>query len=258
MRRSQSLKLSDVREVFRILGDVRELRHDRVQQDTLIVNSLVDLLETDFGYALQFDGFRPQATTSLDKVVSGDAKDPVAIRFMSEWGKTSEFKEDPMMLATWDKPDPVYTTARSAVMSYEEMQGYRIFEELVGPASINDTLFTFFRYPRSNLARMYILPRTHPRSDYQIKQHRLARLFTAELLRLYHRGLLEPRALLDTLPPRLAHIARQLRTPQNQRQIAKSQSLSYHTVRSYTKELYDTVGVSSREELVAKLFSRDA
>ncbi len=256
MGKSQRLRLSDVRGVFRILSDARDLRHDRIQQDTLIINSLSELLGNDFGYALQFEGFRPQATTRIKQFVRGDNWDPVATHFMSEWGKTSEFEEDPMMLATWDKTEPVYTTKRSMELSFEELRRYRIFEELVEPASISDTVFTFFRYPRSNRARMYIFPRKLPQKDYEARQLRIAHLFITELLRLYHEGRLEPRGPLNTLPPRLARIARQLMTDQNQRQIARSQNLSYHTVRSYTKELYDTMGVSSREALVTKLMGR--
>ena len=59
--------------------------------------------------------------------------------------------------------------------------------------------------------------------------------------------------LIDTLPTRLQRLAPLLLTGLNQKQIAAQEGLSYHTVRSYTKELYATLEVSSRQELMVKL-----
>ena len=58
---------------------------------------------------------------------------------------------------------------------------------------------------------------------------------------------------MDGLPRRLQVLAPWLLTRLSQKQIAAELGLSYHTVRSYVKELYDTVGVGSREELSTRL-----
>ncbi len=256
MKRSQRLRLSEVREVFRVLGDAQDLRHDQVQQETVIVDAMTDLLGASFGYALRFEEFRPKAPTRLARVVPGTIQDPRVIHYFSEWGKTSEISDSPMMHATWNQAGPVYTTARSDLMTFRDIMPYRVYPELIEPAGILDVLMTFFRYPGSNIVRQYTFQRMNRQTEFEPRQLRLAHLFTTELHRLYGEGRLEPSDLINSLPQRLVRIAYLLRTNQNQHQIAHSLNLSYHTVRSYTKELYDTVDVNSREELVAKLFGR--
>ncbi len=258
MKRSQQLTLTDVRGVFRILGDARDLRYDQSQQETNIVDEMVDLLDASFGFAVRFDGFRLDAPTKVERLVPGTIQDPQAVHYLSHWGKNSNFDDTPMMNATRIQAGPVYSTTRSDVLTFDNLKSYRIYPELIEPAEMYDVLMTFFRYPGCDITRGYIFHRTIRQKEYELRHRRLAQLFSTELHRLYHEGSLEPRGLLNTLPPRLARIARQLKTGQSQRQIARSQNLSYHTVRSYTKELYDTVGVGSREELVAKLFNRGA
>jgi DNA-binding CsgD family transcriptional regulator len=255
MRRSQRLNLSDVRKVFRILGDARDLRNDQEQQEVLIVDAMTELLGASFGVAMQFGEFRPKAPTHMLRVVPGTNQDSRVIKYISEWGKTSDFNDDPMKHETWDKAGPVYTTSRSGVMTYDQLKYYRIFDEMVEPAGLKDVIITFFRYQGSNTTRGYSFQRTLKQEEYGRWQHRMTHMLSKELYRLYLQGDLEPQRLLHTLPERLAQMAQHLRSGQSQRQIAKSQNLSYHTVRSYTKELYDTVGVSSREALVVKLFN---
>jgi DNA-binding CsgD family transcriptional regulator len=256
MRRSQRLRLSDVRRVFQTLGDARELRHDQVRQEVRIVDTMTDLLGASFGFALQFGEFRPKAATHIQRAVPGSTQDPRVVRYLTGWGKRSDFNDDPMMHATWGHDGPVHTTSRSGVMTYEAIKPYRIYEEMVEPAEIRDVLMTFFRYPGTNVTRGYAFQRTVRQEEYEPRDHRLAHLFTTELYRLYREGLLEQPSPMDALAPRLARMARQLMTGRSQRQIALNLNLTYQTVRSYTKELYDTVGVSSREALVAKLADR--
>lgn len=58
---------------------------------------------------------------------------------------------------------------------------------------------------------------------------------------------------IATLPPRLQLLTPLFLTGLSQKQIAQHTGLSYHTVRSYSKEIYARLAVSSREELVVKI-----
>lgn len=60
---------------------------------------------------------------------------------------------------------------------------------------------------------------------------------------------------VETLPARLQKLAPLFLTGLSQKQMAQQTGLSYHTVRSYAKELYARLGVGSREQLIAKLRS---
>ena len=257
MKRSESLPLEDVKKVFRVLGHARDLRHDQTQQEIFLIDSMTELLDAHYGHAMRLAEFRPETNTHIKHYVPGSIQDHSVQKYISEWGRNSSFNDDPLKHVTWDKQGPVYTTSRSAVMSYEDVKPYRIYEELVEPSKINDAILTFFRYPNSNSTRHYVFQRTTARREFGRRERNMAHLFITELYQMYRENALEPRDLLTQLPQRLQILASQLRTSRNQKQIAESMNLSYHTVRSYSKELYDTVSVSSREELVARLFGSD-
>ncbi len=246
---------SDFRSVFRVLSDARELRYDQPQQERVIVDAMTDLLGACFGHAMQVDNFRPGAPTCIKRFVPGSIQDRGVTKYLTEWGRNSDFDDDPMSHITRDKRGPAYTISRSAVMSYQDMVPYRIFEEMVEPAGGSDVILTFFRYPQSNTVRQYAFQRKATQKDFEPRQLALADLFISELHKLYQQGVLEPSNLLIDLPRRLLQVAHQLRTGRSQPQIALHLNLSYQTVRSYTKELYDIVGVISRAALVAKLFN---
>ncbi len=254
MKRSQNLPIDDVRRVFRVLGHARELRNDIAQQDKVIIDAMTELLGADFGHAMRIVGFRPNTPTKLKHYTPGSFQDPTVMHYISEWGRSSEFDDDPLIRLAWNRPDPVFTLSRSSVMTIDEIRPYRVYEEMVEPSKLNDAIITFFRYPRSNTTRQFVFQRTVSKAEYTPSELQIADLFITELHKLYTDGLLETPNIIDKLPQRLSLMAHQLRTGKSQRQIAIDGNLSYNTVRSYTKELYDTVGVSSREELVAKLF----
>lgn len=257
MKRSNRLPVDDIRNVFRVLGHARDLRYDQIQQDRVVVDAMTKLLGAHSGHATRIGEFRPEAPTYIQRFTPGTIQDLSVVKYFRDWDANSSFEDDPLKHITWDKAGPVYTLSRSSVMSYKDMRQYRIYDEMVEPAGLYDVIITFFRYPRSNNIRQYVFQRKVGQEKYGLRDLRMANLFTTEMHRLYHEGVLEPSNPLDKLPERLSQVARQLRTGMNQREIALTLNLSYHTVRSYTKELYDIVGVSSREELVAKLFIHD-
>lgn len=242
--------------MYRALGDARDLRQDQVRQERLLVDTMCDLLDASFGTAMSFGDFRPQAPTHLRRFVPGSIQDPHIVQFITNWGKTSRFADDPMMHATWGKPGPVHTTSRSREMPFEALRPHRIFRELIEPARLRDAIITFFRYPGGNATRGYVFQRTTRQKDFGPRQLRLAHLFSTELYALCRAAAIEPSAPNQPLPPRLARIAQALMTGRNQRRIARDLNLTYPTVRSYVRELYVAADVHSREELMAKLMKR--
>lgn len=253
---SQRLRLSDVRGVFRILSDARDLRHDPRQQEKVIVDAMVELLDADFGHAVRYAEFRPHRPTSVKQVVFGSIQDDRVSRYVSEFGRTHDINDDPMKPVTWDKTGPTHTTSRAKDIPFDELKNYKVFEALTEPAKINDAVLTFFRYPRSHDTRGYSFIRTLDKKEFTPRELRITHLLCSELHRLYLEGVLEERSPLDNLPPRLACLAQDLMTGLSQKEIARMRMLSYETVRSYTKELYERLAVSSREGLMAKLLNR--
>ena len=219
----------------------------------MIVDGLVDLLDSRNGFAVIFDGYRPDEETAISRLTLSSHQDASMLRISEDWGRRSQFSEDPMIAETWGVRKNYHTFAHSQRLQVGDPPYARMYEEFWVPVRAQDTMVSYFRYPNCDKIRGCALHRTRGQKHFALRDRRLAQLFTRELYLLYREGGLEAPGLLDALPPRLQTLAPLLLTHLGQKQIAAQLGLSYHTVRSYVKELYDLMQVGSREELAAKL-----
>jgi hypothetical protein len=255
MSHSEALRLRDVRAVFRILGDVRELRHDPSSQEQVATDGLCGLVGGSLGWGVVFDRFRPGAATTIERFVPGSSHDPRIMAYLEHWGQGGSFDDDPMTHLTRPSRRAWDSARRSGLLSLADWKTYQIYPGLVGPCRVRDTLVAWFRYPGSSTDRIrgYSIQRLHGESDFSLRNERVMQLFVAELRRLYQDGKLEQEPASNGLPARLQPVARLLMGSKSQKAIAGSLGLSYHTVRDYVKQIYDLLQVHSREEFQAKL-----
>ena len=259
MPQSARLTQNDFRRVFRILGDARDLRHDLAAQERRIVDGLCKLLGAPMGWATSFNNFRPGANTAITRLVPGAVACPITLGCLADWGAMDDYQGDPLVKAGRHSTCRTDVIARSGLMSYEDLSDYPIFEHFARPAKIYDSVALWFREINSDAIRGYALHRCSGEKDFSAKAIALARVFAVELAMLHDQGQLTPvaplthPAALNKLPPRLRRLVPYLLTGMSQKQVAREMGLSYHTVRSYTKELYDCLRVGSREAFTAKL-----
>ncbi|MEM6749645.1 MAG: LuxR C-terminal-related transcriptional regulator [Planctomycetota bacterium] len=249
------LQHDDVRGMARLLGDLRELRHDTLAQEQRIVDGLCELVGAPFGWASSFDGFRPGQPTRLTRFVTGEVQDPAVARAFTEWSQLSTFDDDPLVVKARRSRLDADQLCRSQSWADDDWRRFPIFEALNEPAGIVDSLALWFRYPGGEAIRGFALQRTTGDRNFAPRELALARLIIEEIGALYRDGLLEP----DTppkLPARLANLVPLLLSGLSQKQIAAQTGLTYETVRSYAKELYPAFRVKSREELIATLAGR--
>lgn len=251
MGQSQSLRLADVRKVFRVLGDVCDLRHDQPAQEQRIVDGLVEVVGAPFGWAAQFEDFRPGRDTAVSRFVLGSVTDEHTLDWLWKWSEVNELADDPMVHLGRPSAKPADLVCRSERLSEDEWRAYGAYEGVAEPSGLRDNIALWFRYPGADRIRGYALWRMQGDRLFTPRQTRMARLFAEELALLYEQGRLEPPGVFDTLPDRLRRLVPLLLTGLGQKQIATQTGLSYHTVRSYVKELYGMLAVSSREELSA-------
>ena len=253
MSHSEVLRFSEVREVFRLVGDVRDLCHDQPAQETRIVDGLCELIGAPLGWASTFGAFRPGAATRVEQFTPGTVRDETVLKCLEDWQKISDFADDPMVDLGRPSTEASDVVCRSQRLTLRDWQGYAIYGGVIDPAGVADTMAMWFRYPGGDRIRGYALFRMKGDRVFSPKQVGMARLFVEELGFLYVQGKLEPPDVLDELPARLRRLVPLLLTGLGQKQIAAKTGLSYHTVRSYVKELYDILEVSSREELGVKV-----
>ena len=253
MGRSQVLKLSEVKQVFRLVGAVRELRHDQEAQETLIVDRLCEIIGAPVGWAVGFEDFRRAQDTRIVRFNPGTVADENWLEYLAWWGQISDVEDDWMLREAIGRDGLFDAERRSGLFTMEEYSKCKAYSFLGIPLNIRDSLALWFRYPGSDDVRGYAFQRVDEDSEFTKKQVRLGRLFAEELRNLYTEGKLEPPPVYAKLPPRLRALAPLLLSGMGQKQIASRTGLSYATVRSYVKELYAILGVGSRAELIAKL-----
>ena len=234
------MRLADVRKLFRLIGEIRELGADpqawrphllrglsKIIPCDLIVSSEVHFRTTklasklkviDVGWVLDSSGEMIQIRTEREEqpetywVVIGqrEAKQPVADRIV-----------------------PVHPTT--------PLRGGKAF--------------ILSQIPLAHLGAVdqLGLHRYDHEKPFSPVEHRLVRLFHVELGRLWKADALKKIAdPAATLPPRLTETLEGLLKGNSEKQIAFALGLSQHTVHHYVQALHKRFGVASRAELLAR------
>lgn len=253
MAHSNALTLQDLRDVFRILGDARELKHDKMQQEQVIVDGLCKLLDASLGWASGMSGFVPGRATQIEHFVPGEVQDDKVLQTLQQWSMYHSLDEDPMVSLSCPSRLNADVTCRSKKITTARWATQEIYEAVIEPIGTVDSLVLWFRYPSSDRIRGYAMQRLGSQREFSDKDVELARLFAEELYVLFSEDHLEPAGELAKLPKRLQNLIPHLLSEKSQKQIAAEAGLSYHTVRSYTRELYDLLRVDSRQSLIVKV-----
>lgn len=245
------MKLSDVRAMFRLIGEVRELGDDPSVWRPHMVRRLRRLLGAAVVVSseVHLRAISPSATAKgLMRIIDVG------------WG--CDGNEGERVWQIHDQSD-----ARPGTYMLALLNGAAENDD-VAPAPVRPT--ASLRQGRSFILSQYPLPHLGAVDQLGVHQQmgsapftpakqRLVRLFHVELGRLWQRDALkktrDPHA---ALPPRLAQTLAALQRGASEKQISASLGISQHTVHNYVKALHQRLGVSSRGELLAKSAKRDA
>lgn len=244
MSAATKFKLGDVRRLFRLIGEVRELGSDPQQWRPHMIRRLHDLFDAEIVISSEIH-FRRNTSTGKMRVIDigwgGDAEDHI-------WQIHNE-RDDEKPDAYWvvagqASPDPV------APATTEQIVPIKPAEPLYGGKCF---ILSQILLPHVGAVDQLGLHRTSGEQPFTPPEHRLVRLFHVELGRLWKRDALrkakDPTA---DLPPRLAQTLAALLEGMSEKQIAMKLELSQHTIHNYVKALHQRFEVSSRGELLSK------
>lgn len=253
MSRSERLRLSDVRSVFRLLGEVRELGAEPRAWRRHMLESLGRTIGMRVGLSgeLRFDAGAPVAVPESLVDVGGPD--------VPNWQGFTRFVASPEASRC-----PVFATitrwqARGRTVNYRRGRIDRPFDartwyasellEHCRAAGLMASLYSQYAVPFGRAAHVIVLNRVRGEAEFTDGQRRLLHLFHAELARLWR---LQGRDVPGDLRPRLRQTLDALRAGASEKQVARGLGLSPHTVHNYVKELHRYFGVSSRGELLAQ------
>lgn len=261
MPKSSAIRMGDLRSVYRLAGECRELGDDPVLWRQRL-----------------FQGFRElvRADVSVDGEIAGYLNGPMRVAGFTDWGWEPGFDRDGWIRAYGDiqrvqKLSPVFPALREIVRSQEtaalprdrivpdgvwyRSAEYELFRSVAG---LEESLYLVhpIRGEDGRFSVMYACRATGCR-PFTPREQEVARLLHAEVVPQIGASLASyddpsPRAL----PPRARQVLLCILEGDGDKQIAARLGISVYTVNQYVKLIFRHFGVRSRAELMARWIRR--
>jgi DNA-binding CsgD family transcriptional regulator len=259
MSKSSNLRLQDIRQAYRLIGDCRDLGSTPELWQERLFEGVLALVGADRAsggegawvgpqkelaiLSAHFSGFDPG---SLDHLLAYTA-------YLRANGPIM----DPFLTALRDLPGRLNTRARRHVVAARDWYRSTLFNEFFRPADCNHQLCSNFETSPSGTITHIGLHRRVRARDFSGREQRLLHFFHGELGPLVGRVLVsvtEPRP--DDLSPRLRQTLHCLLEGDSEKQVAARLELSQSTIHEYVTALYRHFRVHSRPELMAHAMKR--
>jgi DNA-binding CsgD family transcriptional regulator len=271
MAKSQRLRDHEMRAVYRLLSDLREMRHDRPAMHRHLVDTFVSLLGATGGFCADVHGWKPRASHATadgevmiePPTIAGPGADTVA-RVMRGLAANSNFWDDPTIVAGVERRGTVEAVPFCQLMpDARQRAAFPLFTQVAGDARYVDHLIAWHQKeppvdgnPAGEVFGISIHRYGRGEKLFAGREVALAQLLFEELHWLHSTGRLETPTATTDLPPRLKQVLDRLLAGRAPKQIAAELDLSVHTVREHIRRLYDRFGVDGRDTLAAKFLRR--
>jgi DNA-binding CsgD family transcriptional regulator len=232
MGKADSLRVQDVRDAYRLIGECRDLGRDPALWQRRMLEGVCPL---DVGLDARGHGLYTAYHREL-----GPGGDPIFRALRNLRGRH-------------------LVNTRRDVVSDAVWYGSTAWNDYRRPIYIDDQLTSVYQVSESGGVSVIALIRAQNERAFSLRQQGLLSFFHAELGRLIGRSLVsdtEPRA--EALSPRLRQTLVCLLEGDSEKQIASRLRLSQATTHEYVTALYRHFGVRSRAQLMAHAIKRGA
>jgi DNA-binding CsgD family transcriptional regulator len=257
MARSQRLRLKDVRAVYHLIQECRELGADWELWSRHLLTGWAKLLDgcvPTMGGVSHLDDAR---VMPLGPVLSVGWVDERGEALFREYVRTNAVVGNPAMNRFVAMGLP--TAVRSMVQLIDDRTYHNSehFNQWIRPMGIDDCVIGAHRKPGAGVSFVMTVHRPLGAAPFERRHCCLTRLLLDELIPLIGTALAaggEPRLL--SLSPRLRQTLLCLLEGDGEKQAARRLGLSTATVHQYVGQLYRHFGVNDRAELLAMFLRR--
>jgi DNA-binding CsgD family transcriptional regulator len=236
--------LRDVRRVFRLIGEIRELGADPKVWRPHMVKRLRKLFGVEIVVSSEVHARTTRTPGKLRIIDIGWSCDSEG----NLWDIHSE--RDDETLEAWRLAAGQFPSSAAADDADAVEVPVRPMQHVYGGRSF---VLSQYCLPHINAVDQLGLHRAFGDEHFGAAEHRLIRLFHVELGRLWKRDALrEAGNPQQDLPPRLSQTLAELLAGRSEKEVAARLDLSRHTIHNYVKALHQRFEVSSRGELLAK------
>lgn len=246
------MRLADVRAVFRLVGECRELGSDWHAWRAHMLDGLRRLTGAQVALYLHISHLgssREQIAEALDSGFLDDAGRALWAHYQGE----QAHRTDPFHQRFFRGFNgSVRTRELASVVEPFEWRRSPHYNDYVRACRLDDRLTSSAHVPGTSPAvtQVIVLHRAAADGEYPQRARRLVELFHEELLPLIGRQLALPESGKGSLPIRLEQVLRCLLGGDSEKQVAARLDLSPHTVNRHVRRLYERFGVHSRGELM--------
>lgn len=253
MSKSQRLRLGEVRAVFRLIGECRELGHDQPAWSAHLLTGLPRLAGANMlvvGEAV----FRAGRAVPLSVTHAGWPIER-SLKFWADWSRRADAPDHPRMAAFAARPRPRGTATRQELVPDSDWDASPFVNEVLRPFGINEGMMSGVPLPGGR-DHLLICSRPPGESGFGRRERNLLYLLHAELAHHLGRGLATSDDPATALTPRLRQVLAGLLGGDPEKRLAARLGVTPATLHGYVKQVYRAFGVRGRAELHAHFLRR--
>ncbi|HEX4056090.1 MAG TPA: helix-turn-helix transcriptional regulator [Tepidisphaeraceae bacterium] len=256
MSRSKSLRLRDIRAVYTLLGEVTDIGTNPHAWRGHVLERLCQLTDGRVGITLELHNLllnrSPMSIDPIDIGFGGPVERLVFVRYMASDARAVD--PSTVALCTFQPQRRFLTVRRQEIVGNAQWYGSPMTSEARRSSNVDHFLCSIYRLNHSGSTTGFILYKSWGEEPFDDRSRNMVRLFHSELLKKVVRPS-TAHGCAD-LPPHLIQLLQCLLAGCNSKTSADRLGLSINTVKSYTKNLYERVGVRSRGQLLAHYLNR--
>lgn len=253
MGKSQRLRFRDVRAIYELLGEMRDVGSDPKAWRSHMLTAGSRLINADVAMTMDMRNAGMYLPVELiDPITTGWQSPLEETRYYSYF---ADYKmvDDPGAHAVFaaHKRGWLAAAGRREMVDDQTWYGSPIVSDVRRGGGVDDFVFSS-AFLAPTMLHGFIFYRRWEHKPFEARELRLIRLLHTSLLRMIFRGAGQREALCKKyeLSPRLAHALELHISARSAKQISAEMKVTLHTLNGYTKLLYDRLRVSSRMELM--------
>jgi DNA-binding CsgD family transcriptional regulator len=256
MGKSDLLRVQDVRDAYRLIGECRDLGSDPALWHSRMLKGVHRLIGAPAAAGGEGRWVRPisagKQITAFDAGLEARARE-LYIEYRRELGPAG----NPIWRAMLTVGGQLVTRSRRQLVSDIEWYRSIVFNEYRRPGKIDHQLTSVYQTSDDGAISVITVLRALGERDFSPRERRLLNFFHAELGPLIGGALVsatEPSPV--KLSPRLRQTLAYLLEGDSEKQVADHLGLSHDTTHEYVTALYRHFGVKSRAQLMAHAIKR--
>ncbi len=252
MRRSETVGITEVQAMLRLVAETAELWYDPSVQRRYTLESLCQVLPAKVGICFTFGDVLMGGDGACGHLVQCGMDDSQA-RLVKTYLETG-VPADPALPKLAEITAPVVVARRSELVDDKIWYSSPYYLDLREPLGLDDTLYAKITVPNKVIALSLL--RSAGDEAFTERQSQLVDLCLSQMTWPFQPDdkQIDPR--LASLQPRLRKVMQHLLDGDGEKQVAAKLGLSRHTVHEYVKMIYQQLGVSSRSELLSQWVGR--